>query len=120
MVSWLLTCATPWLALISGWCLIGATHRGQPWTPAVTLPHRRDGLSALLMAVLWTFRRSTMCRHVHREFMRNELFDLTTIVPATACLQRNYVRTYSRFMVATKGTHAGGGMRADPTKFEAE
>ena len=30
---------------------------GQPWTPAVRLPHRRDGLSALRMAVLWTFHR---------------------------------------------------------------
>ncbi len=28
--------------------------------------------------------------------MRNELLDLTTIVPATAYHQRNYVETYSR------------------------
>jgi len=29
--------------------------------------------------------------------MRNELLDLTAIVPATACRQRNYVGTYSRY-----------------------
>src|SRR5713101_1501258 len=46
MVPWLLACATPWLALISGWCLIGATPRGQPWTPAVNiLPGMNAGAS---------------------------------------------------------------------------
>ena len=39
-----------------------------------------------------------MCRQVHRELTRNELRDLTTIVPASACQQRNYVGAYSRFM----------------------
>ena len=73
MVSFLLTCSTPWLSLIAVWCLLGATHRGQPWTPALTLPHVRDGLSVRLMAVLCTFRRPSMCRHVHRQFMRNAL-----------------------------------------------
>ena len=34
---------------------MGATPRGQPWTPAVTLPHVRDGLSVLWMAVLCPF-----------------------------------------------------------------
>ena len=38
-----------------------------------------------------------MCRQVHRELTRNELRDLATIVPATACKQRNYVGTYSRY-----------------------
>jgi hypothetical protein len=57
----------PSLALISGWCLIGATHRGQPWTLSSRLPHMRDGLSALRMAVWCPFRRSSMCRYVHRE-----------------------------------------------------
>ncbi len=64
--------------------------------PALTLPHVRYGLSVLLMAVFCTFRRPTLCRHVHRQLMRNELLDLTTIVPTTACRQRNYVETYSR------------------------
>jgi hypothetical protein len=58
----------------------------------------RDGLSALRMAVLCPFRRSSMCRYVHRELTRNELLDLTPIVPTTACHQKNYVGTYSRFM----------------------
>ena len=44
--SFLLTCATTELSLIAMWRLIGATPRGQPWTPAVTLPHGRDDLSA--------------------------------------------------------------------------
>ncbi len=96
MVSFLLTCATPSLSLIAGCGLMGATPQGQPWTPALTLPHVRDGLSVLLMAVFCTFRRPSMCRPVHRQFMRNALLDLTTIVPATACHQRHDVETYSR------------------------
>jgi hypothetical protein len=60
------------------------------------LPSMHDGLSALLMEVLGPFRRSSMCRHVHRELMRNELLDLITIVPTNACWQRNYVEAYSR------------------------
>src|SRR5262249_40645376 len=36
------------------------------------------------------------CRHVQRALLRNALLDVTTIVPATACLQRNDVRTYRR------------------------
>ena len=81
----LLTCATTELSLIAVWCLSGATPRGQPWTPAVTLPHRRDGLSARRMAVFWTFREPSLCRHVHREFMRNAVLNLTLIIYATAC-----------------------------------
>ena len=73
MVSLLLTCATTWLTLIAGGCLMGATPRGQPRTPAVTLSHGRDGLSARRMAVLSTFREPSLCRHVHREFMRSAL-----------------------------------------------
>ena len=73
MVSFLLTCSTTWLSLIAGWCLLGVTHRGQPWTPALTLPHVRDGLSVLLMAVLCTFRRPSMGRPVQRQLRRNEL-----------------------------------------------
>ena len=52
MMSWLLTYATSSLVLISRWRFIGATHLGQQGTSVVRLPHRRDGLSALLMAVL--------------------------------------------------------------------
>src|SRR6266852_5652617 len=90
-------CATG-LSLIAIGCLIGATPRGQPWTSAVTLPHGRNGLSARRMAVLYTFRELSLCRHVHHEFMRSALLDLTPIIPATACHQRNNVERYSRFM----------------------
>src|SRR5712691_4519267 len=89
-------CATG-LSLIAMWCLIGATPRGQPWTSAVTLPQGRNGLSARRMAVLYTFREPSLCRHVHRELMRSALLDLTPIIPATACHQRNYVERYSRY-----------------------
>jgi len=48
----LLSGAATGVSLLAVGCLIGATPRGQPWTPAVTLPHRCDGLSARRMAVL--------------------------------------------------------------------
>ena len=96
MVSYLLPCATTGLSRIAGWCIIGETPWGQPWTPVLTLPHVHDGLRVLLMAVLCTFRRPSRCRPVHRQLMHNELLDLTTFIPATACHQRNYVERYSR------------------------
>jgi len=43
MGSFLLPCATTGGALLAVWCVIGAAPRGQPWTPAVTLLHVRDG-----------------------------------------------------------------------------
>ena len=99
LVSVLLTCATTGLSLSAVWWLTGATPWGQPWTPAVTLSHGHDRLSAWRMAVFCTFRKPSLCRHVHRELLRNTLLDLTPIVPATACHQRNYVETYSRSIV---------------------
>src|SRR5713101_5933255 len=80
--------------------LLAHHPRGQPWTSAVTLPHGRNGLSARRMAVLYTFRESSLCRQVHREFMRSALLDVTPIIPATACHQRNYVERYSRCIIA--------------------
>src|SRR2546422_3515342 len=62
-------CATG-VSLIARGCLIGATPRG----------------SAV----------DVLCSHVHRELMRSALLDLTPIIPATACHQRNYVERYSR------------------------
>ena len=97
IASFLLTCATTGLSLSAVWCLTGATPRGQPRTPAVTLSHGRDGLSARLMAVLWTFHESSLYRHVRREFMRNAWLNFTPIIPVTACHQRNYFETYSRY-----------------------
>jgi hypothetical protein len=69
---------------------------GQPWMLVVTLPSVHDGLRVLLMAVLWTFRRLSMGRPAHRQLTRTALLDLTTIIPATTCHQRNYVEAYSR------------------------
>jgi hypothetical protein len=77
--------------------LDGSTLRGQPWTPALMLPHGCDGLSVRRMTVLCTFRMPSMGRPVPRQFMRNELLDLATILLATACHQRNDVETYSRW-----------------------
>jgi hypothetical protein len=64
----------------------------------VTLPQGRNGLRAWRMAVLSTFREISLCRHVHRELMRSTLLDLTPIISATVCHQRNYVERYSRYM----------------------
>src|SRR2546428_14097568 len=49
------------LTLIAVWFLIGETHRGQQWTPALTLPHVRDGLSVLLLEVCCTPGTATIC-----------------------------------------------------------
>ncbi len=69
---------------------------------------------ALLMVVVWTFRRPSLCRPVHRQCMRNALLDLTTIVPTTACHQRDYVETYSRCIVSSSMTHYGSYDPATP------
>ncbi len=84
MASFLRTCVPTGLSLSAVGCQPGAPPRGQQGSPALTLPHRRDGLSVLLMAVLCPFRRPSLCSHVRREFMRNVWLDLTSIVPATA------------------------------------
>jgi len=42
------------LTLIAVWFLIEETHRGQQWTPALTLPQVRYGLSMLLLEVFCT------------------------------------------------------------------
>ena len=97
MGSLLLPCAPTWLFLVAGWCLMGATPRGQPWTLALMLPHGRDGLSARRLAVWWTFHEPSLGRHVLHELMRNAVLNLTLIIPATACHQRNYVERYSRY-----------------------
>ena len=89
-------CATG-VSLIARGCLLGAT----PWTSAVTFPHGRNGLNARQRAVLSTFSEPALCRHVPRELLHSALPDLTPIIAATACHQRNYVETYSRSMDIT-------------------
>ena len=83
MVPFLLPCATTGLSSIAAWCGSGATPRGQQWPPACTLPLVRDGLHVRFRATLCPCGRSSMGRPVHRQFLRNALPDLTTIVPVT-------------------------------------
>ena len=61
------------LTLIAVWFLIGETQRGQQVTPALTLPQVRYGLSVLLLEVFRTPGVDSICRHVQRQLMRNEL-----------------------------------------------
>jgi SRSO17 transposase len=61
------------LTLIAVWFLISETHRGQQLTPALTLPQVRYGLSLLLLEVFCTPGVPSICRHVQRQLMRNEL-----------------------------------------------
>src|SRR5262252_109731 len=61
------------LSLLAVWFLIGETHRGQQWTPALTLPQVRYGLSVLLLEVFCTSGIDSICRQVSRQLMRNEL-----------------------------------------------
>ena len=74
---------------IAGSCVSGATPRGQPRMPAMRLPHGCEGLRVWRRTVLWTFRRPFMGRPVPRQLLRNELLDVTTIVPATAYHRRS-------------------------------
>jgi hypothetical protein len=96
MGLFLLTYAATGLSLVAVSCLSGATPRGQPRTPAMTLLYKCYGLSTRRMAVVWAFREPSLGRQVHRELMRSAVLDLTPIIPATACHQRNYVERYSR------------------------
>ena len=61
------------LSLMAVWFLIGETHRGQQWTPALTLPQVRYGLSVLLLEVFCTPGVDSICRQVQRQLQRNEL-----------------------------------------------
>jgi len=63
------------------------------------LPPGCEGLRVRRRTVLWTFRRPCMGRPVPREFMRNALLDLTTLVPATAYHRRSYAERYSRYII---------------------
>jgi hypothetical protein len=47
-----LPCATTGVVRIAGRGVMGETPRRQPWTLVLTLPHVRDGLRMLVVAVL--------------------------------------------------------------------
>jgi hypothetical protein len=53
--------------------LISETHWGQQFTPALTLPQVRYGLSVRLLEVLYTPGVDSICRQVQRQVQRNEL-----------------------------------------------
>jgi SRSO17 transposase len=55
------------LTLIAVWFLISDTHRGRQWTPALTLPQVRYGLSVLLLETFLTISVSSICRRVQRQ-----------------------------------------------------
>src|SRR5215472_3986505 len=61
------------LTLIAVWFLINETHRGQQLTPALTLPQVRYGLSVLLLEGVCALSIASICRHVQRQLLRNEL-----------------------------------------------
>src|SRR5919109_1460575 len=61
------------LTLLAVWFLLGETHRGHQWTPALTLPQVRSGLSLLLLEVYYTPGVDSICRQVQRQLLRNEL-----------------------------------------------
>src|SRR5712691_7607253 len=104
-------CATG-VSLIATGCLSGVTPRGQPWTSAGTLPHGGNGLNARRMAVLSTFRAPSLCRPVHCELLRSVWLDLSPIIAATACNQRNYVERYSRSKLKEGNRHVAPYRRA--------
>src|SRR5262247_161956 len=104
MGAFLLPCA-PRVSQIARGGLIGAPLRGQPWKSAVTLLPGRNGLIAWRMAVWWTFREPSLCRHVHRELLRSVWLDVTPIIAPTVCHQRNYVQRYSRYKHSPKQEH---------------
>jgi hypothetical protein len=60
------------LSLMAVWFLIGETHRGQQWPPALTLPQVRHGLSLLLLEVFYTTGVDSICHQVQRQLLRNE------------------------------------------------
>ncbi len=61
------------LSLLAVWGVSGATHRGPQVPPALTLPHVRDGLSVLLLAVVCQPGGDSICRQGPRPFLRNAL-----------------------------------------------
>jgi len=98
--SLLLPCATTGWSLLAVRGLSGAMPRGQPWTPAVSLPQGRNGLSARRLAVVCPFRAPSLWCHVHRAYMRNTWRDLKPMRPTTACHQRHDIETSRRSTTA--------------------
>ena len=58
--------------------------------------------------------RASLCRHVPHELMRNVVLNLTLVILATACHQRNYVERYSR------KRERGYALHAHPRDYDYE
>jgi hypothetical protein len=69
-------------------------HRGV--SDRERVPERYTGLNTQWMAVWWTFRAPSLCRHVHHELLRSVLLDLPPVIAVTVFHQRDYVKRYSR------------------------
>ena len=83
------------LSLLAIWFLISETHRGQQWTPALTLPQVRYGLSLLLLEVYCTPSIDYICRQLLANSMRSESRVSTTTASEDAPpqkLRREYRR----------------------------
>jgi hypothetical protein len=90
MESFFLLCVATGVSLLAVWCLIGATPWGSRghWQ----CRSRLDATGcARRMVVLSTFREPSLCRQAHRELLRSVLLDVTPVIAATACHQRNYI-----------------------------
>jgi hypothetical protein len=92
-------------------CLRGETPRGQPWPPACTLPHGRDGLRVRCRATCGPCGRSSLGRPVHRPCLRTALPDVTTLLPATPYHQSHDVEAYRR---SARHDGCGGAQRSMP------
>ena len=86
MGSVFLTCSTPWLSLSAVWFVLGVTHGGS--TADAGLDAAARGLRAERAAdggVLYV-RMPSICRHVQRQLMRNELARLYRMITTSAPL----------------------------------
>jgi len=87
------------LSLIAVWFLIGETHRGQRWTPALTLPQVRYALSLLLLEVFCPPAWATSAIKSSVNYCATSWRDSTIITPVSVCHRVSYAERYSRFMV---------------------
>ena len=83
MVPWLLPWGPTGLASIAARGGRGIPPRGQPWSPACTLPHVRAGLRMQCRVRGCPCGRSSRGRPAHRALLRTAVRDVTTIGPTT-------------------------------------
>ena len=84
------------LSLVAVWFLIGETHRGQQWTPALTLPQVRYGLSLLLLEVFYTPGMTLFAVKSRGNYCATSWRDSTIIAPVSAYHRASYAERYSR------------------------